>query len=72
MDFSLQKNVLVNMIQIIEVSQARGCWKPQEMKNIGTTYNSLCEILKKLEDTLNDSKLNNNEEEHNNQEVKEV
>ena len=38
----------MNIKQIIEVSQARGCWRAQEMSEIGKSYNTLCNILKEL------------------------
>ena len=31
----------MNIKQIIEVSQARGCWRAPEMHDIGNTYNTL-------------------------------
>jgi hypothetical protein len=41
--------VLINLKQIVEVSQSRGCWKAEEMKDIGITYNNVSEIIKQLQ-----------------------
>ena len=49
MDLTQQTQLLVNLKQMIEVSHSRGCWKVQEMRDIGVTYNSLCNLLKELE-----------------------
>ena len=46
------KNILqtlINLKQIVEVSQSRGCWKAEEMKDIGITYNNVSEIVKQLQ-----------------------
>ena len=43
----------MNIKQIIEVSQARGCWRAQEMSEIGKSYNTLCNILKELGELQN-------------------
>ena len=40
---------LINLKQIVEVSQGRGCWKAEEMKDIGITYNNVSEIVKQLQ-----------------------
>tara|TARA_Y100000389_G_scaffold75881_1_gene72515 strand:- start:2951 stop:3211 length:261 start_codon:yes stop_codon:yes gene_type:complete len=40
---------LINLKQIVEVSQSRGCWKAEEMKDIGITYNNVSEIVKQLQ-----------------------
>ena len=40
---------LINLKQIVEVSQDRGCWKAEEMKDIGITYNNVSEIVKQLQ-----------------------
>ena len=34
---------------MVEVSQNRGCWKAEEMKDIGITYNNVSEIVKQLQ-----------------------
>jgi len=50
---SESKNIiqmLKNVKQIIDVSKARGCWKDEELKDIGTTYHNVCEIYKQLLD----------------------
>ena len=50
---SESKNIiqmLKNVKQIIDVSKERGCWKDEELKDIGTTYHNVCEIYKQLED----------------------
>ena len=52
MDLTQQTQLLVNLKQMIEVSHSRGCWKVQEMRDIGVTYNSLCNLLKELENAL--------------------
>ena len=41
--------LLINLKQIVEVSQSRGCWKAEEMKDIGITYNNVSEIVKQLQ-----------------------
>jgi len=49
---SESKNIiqmLKNVKQIIDVSKARGCWKDEELKNIGITYHNVCEIYKQLQ-----------------------
>ena len=49
---SESKNIiqmLKNVKQIIDVSKQRGCWKDEELKNIGITYHNVCEIYKQLE-----------------------
>ena len=42
--------MLKNVKQIIDVSKERGCWKDEELKNIGITYHNVCEIYKQLEE----------------------
>ena len=42
--------MLKNVKQIIDVSKARGCWKDEELKDIGITYHNVCEIYKQLEE----------------------
>ena len=61
------KTFFENMKRVVEVSQERGCWKPNEMTAIGEVWSDLEKILKyiqenipkedKLEETLED-KLN--------------
>ena len=49
---SESKNIiqmLKNVKQIIDVSKERGCWKDEELKDIGITYHNVCEITKQLE-----------------------
>jgi hypothetical protein len=49
---SESKNIiqmLKNVKQIIDVSKVRGCWKDEELKDIGITYHNVCEIMKQLE-----------------------
>ena len=41
--------MLKNVKQIIETSKERNCWKDEELKEIGTTYRNVSEILRKLE-----------------------
>ena len=62
------KTFFENMKRIVEVSQERGCWKPNEMTAIGEVWSDLEKILKyiqenipkedKLEETLEEDKLN--------------
>jgi len=50
---SESKNIiqmLKNVKQIIDVSKERGCWKDEELKEIGTTYHNVSEILKQLQE----------------------
>ena len=53
MSIRFDPQLLTNMKQIIEVSQARGCWKAPEMRDIGNTYDTLCNILKELGELQN-------------------
>jgi hypothetical protein len=49
---SESKNIiqmLKNVKQIIDVSKQRGCWKDEELKDIGITYHNVCEICKQLQ-----------------------
>ena len=61
MDLTKQKQLLINLKQVIEVSQSRGCWKATELRDIGVTYNSLCSLLKELENVEENSVNNINE-----------
>ena len=50
---SESKNIiqmLKNVKQIIDVSKERGCWKDEELKDIGITYHNVCEIARQLEE----------------------
>ena len=42
--------MLKNVKQIIDVSKQRGCWKDEELKDIGITYHNVCEISRQLEE----------------------
>ena len=42
--------MLKNVKQMIDVSKERGCWKDEELKNIGISYHNVCEILKQLQE----------------------
>ena len=42
--------MLKNVKQIIDISKQRGCWKDEELKDIGITYHNVCEIYKQLEE----------------------
>ena len=53
MSLRIDSQLLTNIKQIIEVSQARGCWRAPEMCDIGDTYNTLCNILKELGELQN-------------------
>jgi len=49
---SESKNIiqmLKNIKQIIDVSKQRGCWKDEELKDIGITYHNVCEIVRQLQ-----------------------
>jgi hypothetical protein len=41
--------MLKNVKNIIDLSKERGCWKDEELKEIGITYHNVCEILKQLQ-----------------------
>ena len=41
--------MLKNVKQIIDMSKERNCWKDEELKDIGTTYHNVCEILRQLQ-----------------------
>ena len=49
MEFKNIVQMLKNVKQIIDVSKERGCWKDEELKDIGTTYHNVCEIYKQLQ-----------------------
>ena len=38
-------NILIDIKQIFELSQSRGCWKLDESKNVAILYESLCAII---------------------------
>ena len=61
MALRIDSQLLTNLKQIIEVSQARGCWRAPEMSVIGTTYNTLCNILKELGELQNTENTENTE-----------
>ena len=49
---SESKNIiqmLKNVKQIIDISKQRGCWKDEELKDIGITYHNVCEIARQLQ-----------------------
>ena len=41
--------MLKNVKHIIDVSKQRGCWKDEELKDIGITYHNVSEIAKQLQ-----------------------
>ena len=41
--------MLKNVKQIIDMSKERNCWKDEELKDIGTTYHNVSEILRQLQ-----------------------
>ena len=60
---SESKNIiqmLKNVKQIIDVSKQRGCWKDEELKDIGITYHNVCEIYKQLQAKQAKDKESNN------------
>tara|TARA_Y100000389_G_scaffold62481_1_gene58524 strand:+ start:487 stop:759 length:273 start_codon:yes stop_codon:yes gene_type:complete len=38
-------NLLIDIKQIFELSQSRGCWKLNELKNLSTLYEGLCDMI---------------------------
>jgi hypothetical protein len=54
--------MLKNVKQIIETSKERNCWKDEELKEVGTTYHNVCEILRKLENPLKIEKSSRSED----------
>jgi hypothetical protein len=42
--------MLKNVKQIIDVSKERNCWKDEELKEVGTTYHNVSEILRQLQE----------------------
>ena len=42
--------MLKNVKNLIEVSKERNCWKDEELKEIGTTYHNVSEILRQLQE----------------------
>ena len=63
--------MLKNVKQIVDVSKARGCWKDEELKQIGITYHNVSEILKQLQER--DERFEEiKEEKANQQDAKEV
>ena len=63
MSLRIDSQLLTNIKQIIEVSQARGCWKAPEMHDIGNTYNTLCNILRELGELQNTENTQDNTQE---------
>ena len=57
MDLNTQLQILENCKQMIEISQNRGCWKAQEMKDIGLTYNSIVQFHKHIQEKINSPKI---------------
>jgi hypothetical protein len=41
--------LLIDIKQIFQLSQSRGCWKLEELKNVGILYEGLCNIIKHYE-----------------------
>ena len=41
--------MLKNVKQIIDISKERNCWKDEELKEVGTTYHNVSEILRQLQ-----------------------
>lgn len=39
---------LQNMVKIIELASSRGCFRANELENVGSTYNTLVEFLDKV------------------------
>ena len=44
------KTFFENMKRVVEVSQERGCWKPNEMTAIGGVWSDLEKILKYIQE----------------------
>tara|TARA_Y100000817_G_scaffold197337_1_gene154411 strand:- start:3011 stop:3280 length:270 start_codon:yes stop_codon:yes gene_type:complete len=42
--------LLIDIKQIFQLSQSRGCWKLDELKNVGILYEGLCNIIKHYEE----------------------
>jgi hypothetical protein len=53
MEYNSESPIIIQMLknvkQIIDVSKERGCWKDEELKEIGITYHNVSEILKQLQ-----------------------
>tara|TARA_B110000495_G_C22636854_1_gene378408 strand:+ start:219 stop:428 length:210 start_codon:yes stop_codon:yes gene_type:complete len=44
------KTFFENMKRVVEVSQDRGCWKPNEMTAVGEVWSDLEKILKYIKE----------------------
>jgi len=60
---------LINLKQMVEVSQSRGCWKAEEMKDIGITYNNVSKIVKQLQAEQSQAEQSQAEQSQNSQKV---
>ena len=49
MNIEQQLDLAKNIINMIEISQNRKCWKAEELTNVGTLYNSTKNFIKHLE-----------------------
>ena len=49
-----EKNLFLNILQLIDIATKRGAWNGGELKSIGTIRESVVEKIKSFEDTENE------------------
>jgi len=49
-----EKNLFLNILQLIDIATKRGAWDGSELKSIGTIRESVVVKIKNLEDTENE------------------
>ena len=49
-----EKNLFLNILQLIDIATKRGAWNGGELKSIGTIRESVVEKIKNFEDTENE------------------
>ena len=49
-----EKNLFLNVLQLIDIATKRGAWDGSELKSIGTIRESVIEKIKSFENTENE------------------
>ena len=49
-----EKNLFLNILQLIDIATKRGAWNGGELKSIGTIRESVVEKIKSFKDTENE------------------
>tara|TARA_B110000285_G_scaffold201454_1_gene236105 strand:+ start:357 stop:548 length:192 start_codon:yes stop_codon:yes gene_type:complete len=63
MDFKTQQQMIQNINKILQLSQTRGCWKLEELSNIGIVYDQIVSFETYITKELNEKgELNENKE----------